>query len=207
MLERIQPVYSLEKCNLVGGDNTAANTGWRNGAFRAIEVKLDKPMQRNTCIIHLFELPLGKLFEFHDGPTTGPESWSGPIGKKIVGKVEVEPLVDFDPIPNPNFPAIATDVVNNLTPDQKYFVQICQGVMSGVISQDLRDSLPGVATAVRFLTTASRIIRVYVSTESPSIQLIRMVNYIVKCYAPAWLRAKHLPKIANGPRHFLNLAR
>ena len=84
--ERITEKHSLEDMDTIGGDNTGVNTGWKNGAFRHMELLLGRPIQRNPCFIHMCELPAQALITFYDGPTTGPESWSGPIGSVITGK-------------------------------------------------------------------------------------------------------------------------
>ena len=36
------------------------------------------------CLLHINELPLRAVFTSLDGPTTGPKSFEGPIGKEVV---------------------------------------------------------------------------------------------------------------------------
>ena len=77
----------------------------------------------------------------------------------ISGSVELLPVVTFEPVPNDNFPHVEEEKVKDLTTDQRTFVQICQGVMSGVVSQKVADTKTGVMMSVRWLTTFSRILR------------------------------------------------
>ena len=68
----------------LAADGTAANTGERRGAIRLIEQDLDKALQHLQCLLHINELPLRAVFTSLDGPTTGPKSFEGPIGKEVV---------------------------------------------------------------------------------------------------------------------------
>ncbi|GBL79463.1 hypothetical protein AVEN_92625-1 [Araneus ventricosus] len=60
----------------IGCDGTATNMGWKNVAIRNIKVKIQRPLQWFICLL-LNELPFKHLFEYLDGETTAPESFSG----------------------------------------------------------------------------------------------------------------------------------
>lgn len=66
----------------VGCDGTVANTGHKTGAIRLLEVSWKRPLQWIICMLHMLELPLRALVTHLDGPTTGPNSYSGPFGEK-----------------------------------------------------------------------------------------------------------------------------
>ena len=66
-------------------------------------------------------------------PQMVPNSWSGPVGKEIVGDLETLPIVNFKKIENPNFPSCPPEVLEDLNTDQKYAFKVCQCVMTGVI--------------------------------------------------------------------------
>ena len=72
---------STADTEILGADGTTVNTGHLNGSMRNMELRLGRPLQRAVCTLHQAELPLRKMFEHLDGPTTGPRSYSGPIGK------------------------------------------------------------------------------------------------------------------------------
>ncbi|GBO12754.1 hypothetical protein AVEN_176035-1 [Araneus ventricosus] len=67
-----------------GCDGTATNTGWKNGVIRNIELKIQRPLQWFICLFHFNEVPFKYLFEYLDGETTRPASFSGKIGKQLV---------------------------------------------------------------------------------------------------------------------------
>lgn len=63
---------------------------------------------------------------------------------------------------------------------------------------------PGKLSHARWLTTANRILRLYVSTTNPSANLIEIATFIIKVYAPMWFYIKTKPTIKDAP---LNLWR
>ena len=77
----------------VGCDGTAVNTGIRGGIIRLLEEALNRPLEWFVCQLHANELPLKHL----DGPTTGPQGFSSPIGKSLKN-CEKLPIVDFEPL-------------------------------------------------------------------------------------------------------------
>ena len=55
------------------------------------------------CFLHHLEKPFEHLFEFYDGKTTGPNTYSGPIVKLIEGdNVHDRAVVEFEKIENPD---------------------------------------------------------------------------------------------------------
>lgn len=61
---------------------------------------------------------------------------------------------------------------------------------------------PGLISHARWLTTANRILRLYIGTRKPSHNLKALVTFIVKVYAPMWFNIKMEPKCVNGAKHF-----
>ena len=53
----------------------------------------------HICQLHANELNLREVYVKRGGTTTGPKSFSGPIGKMVAGAVETAPVVDFTPVP------------------------------------------------------------------------------------------------------------
>ena len=47
------------------------------------------------CLLHTNELPLRHVFAALDGATSGPDTFAGPIGKKIQGPVSSWPVTQF----------------------------------------------------------------------------------------------------------------
>ena len=67
---------STADTKILSADGTTVNTGHLNGSMRNMELRLGRPLQRAVCTLHQAELPLRKMFEHLDGPTTGPRSYS-----------------------------------------------------------------------------------------------------------------------------------
>uniref|UniRef100_A0A8D8VVF7 Uncharacterized protein n=1 Tax=Cacopsylla melanoneura TaxID=428564 RepID=A0A8D8VVF7_9HEMI len=53
----------------------------------------------------------------------------------------------------------------------------------------------------RWLTTANRILRLYVSTNNPSEGLKLLARFVIKVCAPSWFEIKQNPKATYGARH------
>ncbi|KAI6651413.1 hypothetical protein LOD99_5220 [Oopsacas minuta] len=68
---------------LVGCDGTNVNVGWKNGSIVNLERMLGRELQWAVCLLHTNELPLRHLFEYFDGKTSVPNSFSGPINKSL----------------------------------------------------------------------------------------------------------------------------
>lgn len=113
----------------IGCDGTVVNTGSYGGVIRLLEEHLNRPLQWLVCQLHSNELPLRHLFQKLDGHTTGPHSYSGPIGKMLTS-CETLPVVHFEPISaDMPFPLITNKLA--LSKDQNYLLHICEAIKSG----------------------------------------------------------------------------
>ena len=86
---------SLQDFEVLGCDGTVVNTGHENGVMASIEKRLKKELQRVVCLLKLNELPLRHLIQNLVGPSTGPNSLSGPRGKQKLSNCENLPVVSF----------------------------------------------------------------------------------------------------------------
>lgn len=93
----------------------------------------------------------------------------------------------------------------NLTNDQKYLIDIANAVNTGICASRLAALKPGKVHCARWMTTASRILRVYVSTKHPSDDLVLMTTFIMKVYIPMWIGIKEKSTFNNGSLHLFNL--
>lgn len=186
---------SLEELDVIGSDGTVINTGWKKGVIHQIELHVGRPVQWAICLLHFNELPFRHLFHHLDGVTTGPKSFSGPIGKKLVG-CEKLPPVQFEPVDCP-IPIIDRKV---LSKDQMYLLDISVAINTGTISEDLAARDPGPLSHSRWLTAANRVLRLYVSMEIPSEEVKQLIHFILKCYMPLWFKIKTSKKFTDGPK-------
>lgn len=196
-LEENLPMDSLLA---VGCDGTNVNTGKYAGIIRLLEKRLNKPLQWIVCLLHMNELPFPHLFHHLDGKTSGPQTLTGPIGKSL-DNCEKRPIVQYQPIPT-ELPEVSAE---DLSSDQKYLYRIVLAVTTGEFPTDLANKSPGKMSHARWLTRANRVMRLYVSTESPSQNLVVLATFIVRAYAPTWFAIKTHPTCKDGARHFYQL--
>lgn len=200
ILEFLEKNMDLSKLQAIGCDGTVVNTGVKNGILRQIEVSLGRPLQWFVCLLHANELPLRHLLQNLDGSTTGPKGYSGEIGKQLE-KCEKMPVRKFEKIET-TLPAITP---SELSTDQQYLYEICTAISSGNISLSLSQRGPGKLNHSRWLTTANRILRLYVATENPSTNLKILTQYIMKVYAVSWFEIKSKPSCRHGSKHFFGI--
>ncbi|KAK4299397.1 hypothetical protein Pmani_001405 [Petrolisthes manimaculis] len=184
----------------IGCDGTPVNTGLKGGVIRLIEEKLGRPVHWFVCLLHANELPLRHLIHAIDGKTTGPTTFTGKIGKQLAD-CEKNEVIDFEPIQSENI-VVDQDI---LSTDQKYLLMIYLAVSSGICPQNLAKMKPGKIHHARWLTTANRILRLYISTVAPSESLKILVQYIMKVYIPVWFKVKCNPSADQGAKHLHQL--
>lgn len=192
---------SLENLKMIGCDGTPVNTGFKGGVISRLEKELKRPLQWMICLLHCNELPLRHLYQYLDGKTTGPKSYSGEIGKKLDGCEKLD-IVKFSQIEG-NLPTMKLQ--QDLSSDQKYLFEICEAVSRGECSEDLAKKNPGKLSHSRWLTTANRLLRLYVSSDNPSENLKILSEYIMRVYAPVWFYVKLHPSGTHGSRHLWRL--
>lgn len=85
--------------------------------------------------------------------------------------------------------------------DQKYLYRMALAIHTGVYDDKLASKKPGPVSTARWLTTASRILRLYVSKQNPSQALQKLVQFIVQVYVPFWFLVKTRPQAIHGSRN------
>ena len=144
-----------------------------------IELKLNKPVHHFICQLHANELPLRHLVEKLDGKT------SGPIGK-LLNNCENLPIVAFEKV-DAEGPTVHC---KDLSTDQKYVLKIHQAIITGICSPDLAHCNPEKMAHSRWVTTANRLLCLYISTDNPSKKCLSIVQYIMQVYVPMWFSIK-----------------
>ena len=202
--QEIIDVYRSHNGNLkvLGCDGTVNNTGPNGGIIHRIETNLQCSVHWFICQLHGNELPLRHLFQYLDGNCKGPSSFSGPLGKAISGNIQDLPLVNFNPIKG-LITVLPSDVVAGLSSDQRYLYDIASAVQVGKVSPNVATKQPGTLHNARWLTLANRLLRLYVSTDSPTKPFTRIVSFILNHYAPSWFQIKHHSLATDGPNNLL----
>ncbi|GBN99141.1 hypothetical protein AVEN_182574-1 [Araneus ventricosus] len=149
------------------------DTGVFNGVICRLELKLHRPIKWIICLLHFNEFPLQHLFE---RKSSGTSSYAGNIGRNLKG-CEKLPLVAFNSIEY-NLTDIDT---SNLSCDHKHLLDICTDISSGFGSSDLAKRQPFKLNLAFWLTTANRILRLYILTSDPT-----LVVFILRVYPPSW---------------------
>ena len=126
----------------------------------------------------------------------GPNTYSGTIGKQLETCEQLSVVV---------FEAIESDMPSvdgvDLSTDQKYLHDICNAVRSGRCSDDLSKRGPGKMSHARWLTTANRVLRLYVATLNPTAELKQLSEFVIKVYARVWFCIKTKPSCKYGGVH------
>ena len=167
-----------EKIKIIGTYGTACMTGKFNGFIRSLEELVNKPLQWVICLLHANELPLRYIFIHLDGTTNSPATFAGPIGKKLGGVVSDWPIVQFKSIPNPYFPEVPQQVLDDLSRDQYYSYRICTAVMTGLVENDLQYLEIGPIVHSKWLTLGCKILRLYVSLVDPPSALMLLAEFL-----------------------------
>ena len=195
----------INKIQAIVCDGTNTNVGWKTGVIRRLEENFQRPLHWIICQLHGNELPLTHLLIHLDGKTSGPTRFTGPISK-LLNETRFENLqvVNFQPIP-----AEAIDVSEeyfaDLSSDQKYLLEMYQAVSSGLCQQTLASLKPGKMTHSRWLTTASRALKLYISIEKPSCNFKLVVQYIMVVYTPMWFKGNAITPFLRHHCMFLRL--
>ena len=114
------------------------------------------------------------------------------------------PVVKFKRILT-KLPALTHDMqTKDLSTDQRYLYEMCEAIASGSCSDRVAQRHPGNICHSRWLTLANNVLRLYVGTQHPSSDLITIVEFILKAYAPSWFQIKINNKCFNGAENLFD---
>lgn len=188
----------------IGCDSTNLNTGSTGGVARRLETILGRPLQRFICMLHTNELPLRHLFQDLDGCTSGATTFTGPIGKAIT-TCENKAVVKFTAFTKGKpLPSLEQNVIDDLSEDQQYLYRIISAIRTGDVDKNLARLKPGPLSHSRWLTLASRVCRLYVSSANCDRNLRLITKFIVMFYGPLWFEIKSKPNCCDGPKHLFS---
>ena len=120
--------------------------------------------------------------------------------------VHEKPVVNFRPVLNEDLlrtiRKIPEKVSKDFSRDTKWGLGLVECLLTGQTNKWVNSKCGNIHQA-RWFNREYRILRVYVSEEDPSEELIRLVNYIVMVYIPVFLDIKHYGLFEFGPLHLL----
>ena len=193
-----------DKLRTIGADSTAVNTGNKNGAIRLLECHLKQALHWFTCSLHVNEFPLRQLCKKLIGPTESSSQWKGALGKSLE-TCEALSLPSKDIQRISGGPSLSELDVKDLGHDEAYLCKIIKAIQSGVIDKTLLREKPGPMSHARWLTTACRICRLFISQDQPCEELHLLTPFVACHYGPIWFSIKSNSWCTDGWKHFLEM--
>ncbi|XP_049318586.1 uncharacterized protein LOC125780355 [Bactrocera dorsalis] len=181
-------------------DGEVSNTGTENGILRRFEVLLGRPLHWFVCLLHFNELPFRHLFcALEKSTTSGPRTDSGALTKLMETCKQIQVVPDFQRILLGNMPpSLSSEQEETLSTDAKYLYRIANAIHNGSCPEDLGNVKPGPIVHSRWLTKASRLLRLYVTTNSPSENLRILATFAMKVYVPMHFNVKYYNSVIYG---------
>ena len=209
VLEQFNSVDSLQ---ILQGDSTNANTGWKGGSHAHLEKILGRKLFWGICNIHTHELPLRHLIQIIDGPTSSDKGFSGPVCSLLskVDQMKYNPSFKAMPGGEPLI-IIPQDVLDKMSTDQKTCYKLVNAIKAGNLPEKMQEMLCGKMSHARWLTTGQRIIflwtRQHGLTGSDLKVLELLVKFCIEWYFKIYfdIKVKHL--IVDAPYHILTSLR
>lgn len=170
----------------IGGDGSAVNTRNKGSVFPSIELFCKKSLHWGfVCKLRGNELPFRHVMRHLDGDTTSPKSYFVPIGKQL-HNCDFQLLMSLRRL-IPQF-LLHTKLFGAQTRD--YLLDIWTGVKNGFCPENLSKKNPGKLSQVCWLTTANRIMCVYIGTQDSSNETQVLTEFIISIFAPSWFTIK-----------------
>ena len=171
-------------------------------------IKLGRKLNWLVCNLHTNELPLRHLITTLDGKTFSNNKWAGTIGKMLDSATDLEINPSFEKIQlGDDLIYLTNEVLEDLSTDQAYGYKITEAIRSGQIQKDLALLEIGPVNHSRWLTTANRLCRLWVSKHGLKgenlVNLRQIVEYIIGVYYPCWFQIKVKHSWIEGPNHIL----
>lgn len=189
----------LNQLRLIGYDGAPVNTGYKGGLGFLMETELERELQRVCCMLHLCELLLRHVFIFCNAnitPASG-DTFRGPIGQRLksVGSL---PIVDFEPIAG----VTVANVPKDLNADHHYLWTAALAVSTKNVPENFASLEIGPLSLARWFTLGSRVLRLYLGDDDPSILLVVLVRFIIEVYLPLVSNIKTFSQVYYGAKHF-----
>lgn len=195
----------LSNLYAIGSDGAATNVGAENGIIRKFEEALGRSLHRIICLLHLLEVILKAVCCFYYGENIVKYKNIGKINENL-NNCHMFPVLNFNKVELTNMPVVHHSFESSaLNTDQMYLYEIGKAVSNGFVTESLAARKPGDIDGPRWTTLASRFLRLYVSTETPSNKLISVVRLIQNVYIPTLFRIKCFPDWVYGAEHIFNM--
>ena len=152
----------------IGCNETVVNTGSKNGVVRQLEKAAGRSLQWLICQLHANELPLRHLLQNLDGKTKGPPTFTRTRGKNLEKCENI--------YVHQNFQRIEAEIMevecDDLSTDQKHLLEMHCAISKGIVDHPVFHRDLSALGYSRWLTTANRILHLYVTMSNPSENLL-----------------------------------
>ena len=129
---------SLESLQVLQGDSTAMNTGWKAGTHALLEKMLGRKLFWSICMLHTNELHLRHLITSLDGPTSSGTGFTGPVCRLLSKANQMEYNPEFVALPGgEQLIKIPDSVLVTVSTDQQMSNRLVKAVKSGVLPPEL----------------------------------------------------------------------
>ena len=169
-----------------------------------------RPLSWLICKLHTVEILFRDIFVVIDGKSSGPDSYSGVIGQIITNKDNswktTNKVIRFKEKRN-GLVKEPTYKLNNH--DDNVIIQLCLLIQNGPDSKykDAVKLTPGLINLARWKNTDACVLYLFVITDNPSDELIKLVDFSINVYVPAIQGIHENPHFTDGPRNFFNIIR
>ena len=130
-----------------------------------------------------------------------PDSFSGPIGKRLQEDVWTLPVVAFKPVPG-KMPVLSEAQLKDTSRDQYLAYRLGHAVQSGLVPDGIVGATIGPPCHARWLTSGVRALRLTLSVKKRSKAFERFIFFLLNLYFPSWFRIKNSPHCQSGAKHF-----
>ena len=212
LFEVLHSLGATESCQVIGGDSTNSNTGWRGGALAHLEKLLNHKCHWVVCNIHTLEVLLKHLIAGLDGPTCSKNGYTGNCCKLLSAVEDMEYNQDFRALPGgEEFIPIPDEIVKNMSTDAQLCYRLCKAVKSGTLPQDLQHIKCGPLSHSRWLTTGQRLVYMWTRVHGLSVGdtkvLETLVKFCLQMYFKLYYDIKVKHSLVEAPYHILTQIR
>ena len=203
---------SVDALQVLQGDSTNSNTGWRGGTHAHLEKLLDRKLFWTICNLHTNELHLHHLIEIIDGPTCSDKWFMGPVCSLLSKVNEMEYNPNFKKLPGgEDLISIPQKVLDKMSTDQKVCYKLVEALKAGHLPPAMQEMLCGPLCHARWLTTAQGIAFLWTRKHGLSGSNLKVLEMLVKFCLESYfnlyfdIKVKHM--IVDAPYHILTSLR
>ena len=143
----------------------------------------------------------------YSGHSTSPGTFKDGVGKDIKVEVHKLPVKDFKVLPNASLfliiDQISSEAFRKFSNDHQIFISLVRIILTGKVEQRWIAIKIGPVVQSRFTTTQDRCLQLWISQDSPTFELCRVVNYLIYVWAEVFLLSRYKNLLTEALRLLL----